>query len=147
MPRTIKMPSADDIAKAWEEAIGRVPAKYLERVEKTTGFKDRAIAGEATYAAVMQRVISEGRRAKGLALISDEDWKRGIREKGAKRIADGMQLSKAKRKAKYEPFRQALDGLTIPDKGPDPIENARNIVPTVVEALVKKKKEVLGITG
>jgi len=147
MPRVIKMPSAEDIAKAWEEAIGRVPAKYLDRVEKTTGFKDRAIAGEQTYAAVMQRVISEGRRAKGLALISDEDWKRGVREKGAKRIADGMRLGAGKRKAKYEPFRQALDGLTIPDKGADPIENARNIVPVVVEALVKKKKEVLGISS
>jgi hypothetical protein len=145
MPRVIRMPSADDIAKAWEDAISRVPAKYLERVEKTTGFKDRALAGEGTFAAVMEQVIREKRRAKGLEKITDEDWKRGVREKGAARIGKGMELSKTKRRNKYEPFRAALDGLEIPEKGADPIENARNIVPKVVEALVKKKRELLGL--
>ena len=145
MPRKIVMPSAEDIAKAWEDAIPRVPAKYLDRVEKTTGFKERAIAGEGTYAAVMSEVIREQRRAKGLERITDEDWKRGVREKGAKRIADGMKLGAAKRRARYEPFRAALHGLEIPDKTADKVENARLIVPIVVEALVKKKKELLGL--
>jgi len=145
MARKIVMPSAEDIAKAWEEAIPRVPAKYLDRVEKTVGFKERALAGEDTYKAVMEQVLREGRRAKGLERISDEDWKRGVREKGAKRIADGMKIGATKRKAKYEPFRAALHGLEIPEKGPDPVENARTIVPLIVEALVRKKRELLGL--
>jgi len=145
MARTIVMPSAEDISKAWDEAIGRVPAKYLDRAEKTVGFKERALAGEDTYRAVMEAVIREMRRKKGLELITDEDWKKGIRDKGAKRIGDGMRLAAGKRRTKYEPFRAALHGLEIPERGADAIENARVIVPKVVEALVKKKKEILGI--
>jgi hypothetical protein len=145
MPRTISMPSSEDIAKEWEAAIPRVPAKYLDRVKKTTGFKEKAIAGEATYRAVMERVLAEERRAKGLARIKDEDWKAGVEQKGAKRIADGMTLAKEKRKVNYEPFRAALHGATIPDKGADPIDNAARIVPEVVKILVNKKRELLGL--
>jgi len=145
MARVIRMPSAEEIDKAWREAIPRVPKKYLAGIERTTGWKERAIAGESTYKAVMERVIAEGRRAKGLERVTDEDWKKAAREKGAVRIAKGMELAAAKRRARYEPFRKALDGLEIPERGPDPVENARNIVPKVVEALVKTKRSLMGL--
>jgi len=145
MPRTIVMPSAEEIDKAYKEAIRIVPERYKRRVQLVRGWKERAIEGEETYKEKMMKVIEEERRKRGLERISEEDWRKGAVEKGAKIIGRHMEFGAEKRRKNYEPFRNALDGLEIPDKGPDPVENARTIVPVVVEALVRKKRELLGL--
>lgn len=147
MPRTIVMPPADEIDKAYREAIRIVPERYKRRIQLVRGWKERAIAGEKTYKEKMEKVLEEERRKRALEKVSEDEWKKAAVEKGARIIGRHMEYGADKRKKKYEPFRAVLDGLEIPDKGPDPVENARTIVPVVVEALVKKKKEILGITS
>jgi len=145
MPRTIVMPSSDEIDKAYREAIRIVPERYKRRIQLVRGWKERAIDGEKTYKEKMEKVIEEERRKRGLEKVSEEEWKKAATEKGAKIIGRHMEFGADKRRKNYEPFRSALDGLEIPDKGPDPVENARTIVPVVVEALVRKKRELLGL--
>jgi len=146
MPRVIRMPSAESIDKAYREAIPRVPAKYLERVKMVPNFKERAIEGEEAFKAAMEKVIAEERRKKGLELMAPDAWLKGVEKKGAKRIGDGMKIGAPKRKARYEPYRAALDGLELPDKTPDWEANIDNILKKVVKTLVEKKKELMGIS-
>lgn len=145
MGKTIRMPSQTDIAKSYAEGAGRAPAKYKEGVERTTGFKEAAIAGEALYGAKMQEVIANQARAKGLEKTSDEDWKKGVRDKGAARIGPGMTASAEKRTRNYEPFRSALEGMTLPDKTTDPMSNIDNRLKPVVGKLVETKKSIMGL--
>jgi len=145
MPRSIKMPSAEDIDKRYGDAIPRVAAAYKKGVEATTGFKEASLAGEANYNAVMASVISENRRTKGVAAMPDAAWKDGVVKKGVARIAGGMDMGRTKRRTNYEPIRAALNGMEIPDKGPDAVENARNIVPLVVGKMVEAKRARLGL--
>ena len=145
MGKTIRMPSQTEIAKSYADGASRAPAKYKDGVERTTGFKEAAIAGEALYAAKMQEVISNGTRAKGLEKSSDEDWKKGVREKGAARIGPGMTAAADKRTRNYEPFRASLEGMTLPDKTTDPMANIDNRLKPVVNKLVETKKSIMGL--
>ena len=139
------MPSAEDIDKRYSDAIPRVAAAYRSGVEKTTGFKEASLAGKDNYNAVMAQVISEDRRSKGITAMPDAAWKDGVVKKGVARIAGGMDLGRAKRKSNYEPIRAALNGMELPDKGPDAVENARTIVPLVVGKMVEAKRARLGL--
>lgn len=145
MAKTIRMPSQSDISKKYQEGASRAPQAYKDGVERTTGFKEAAIGGEALYAAKMQEVIATQARAKGLEKTSDEDWKKGVREKGAARIGPGMTASADKRARNYEPYRSALEGMTLADKTTDPMANIDNRLKPVVNKLVETKKSIMGL--
>ena len=145
MAKTIRMPSQTDIAKAYSEGASRAPGKYKDGVERTTGFKEAAIAGESLYGAKMQEVVANQTRAKGLEKISDEDWKKGVRDKGAARIGPGMTASAEKRTRNYEPFRAGLEGMSLPDKTTDPMSNIDNRLKPVVAKQVEIKKSIMGL--
>jgi len=144
MAKVIRMPSADEIDRSYREAITKVPEKYKRRVQQTTGWKEAAIAGEKAYREKMEAVLAEERRAKGLDKVTEDEWKKAAVEKGARVIARNMEYAAPKRKAKYEPFRSALDGLELPDKTADPMANIDNRLKPVVRALVETKKALLG---
>jgi len=120
------------------------PSKYREGVSRATGVIAAAIEAEELWKAKMSEAIAEGRRAKGLSKVSDEEWRKMALEKGAARIGPGMTAAVDKWAARWNPFRSALEAVSLPPRGPDPIANIDARVKPIVEALVAKKKELLG---
>ena len=95
--------------------------------------------GQALYVEQMQKANVLARRATELAKTSDEDWKRGAREKGSARIGPGMQASKEKFGAGMGEVLATIQGVTLPPKTSDPATNVANRVVPIAVALHKLK--------
>lgn len=130
----------DIVRRKWEGAIGRVGAAYQEGVQATSGFVDKAVQGQSLYEEQMARKEVLQRRARELQKISDEDWKRGAREKGAARIGPGMQASKEKFGAGISEVLSTIQGVSLPPKTSDPATNVANRVTPIAIALSKLKE-------
>ncbi len=141
MPR---MPSQAEINKAYKDAIPRVPGKYREGIQGTTGFIEAAVAGQSNYETKMADTAVLARRGKRLAQLTDADWKNPALEKGAARIGQGMTAGADKQSRNYEPYRSALEGTTLPARTTDPMANIDNRVKGVVRVMVDTKKAQLG---
>lgn len=132
----VRMPSRAEIEQRYRSAIPQVPARYKAGVEKTSGWKEAAIQGQALYEARMQDPNVLKRREKGLQNVSDADWKNNVLAKGVQRIATGMESSASKQSANYEPIRAALESVTLPPRSADPMANIDNRVKPIVKAIV-----------
>lgn len=124
----------------WEGAIGSVPGKYADGVRGASNVIEKAIAAEALYAEKIQAAISKGSRAKGLAKISDEDWRKAALNKGASRIATGMSESKDKFASGMATVLSTIESVSIAPRSADPMQNVDNRVKPIVAALHKLKE-------
>lgn len=137
----VKTKSAEQAKKAWTDSIGRVPQRYAEGVQATTGFKEAALAGQTLYEQKMQDANVLARRQKGLEKSSDEDWKRGALQKGAQRIGQGMQAGQDKFATGIGRVISALQEVDLPPRVADPEANVLNRVLPIVRRLARLKEE------
>ena len=126
--------------KAWEDAIARVPAKYQEGVEAAQDVIERSKAAEDLWIAKIQDAAARRAREKGLAEVSDADWKKAALEKGAPRIAQGMQAAKEKFGSKISEVLSTIESVSLPPRVADPEANVDNRVKPIVRALHEKFK-------
>ena len=141
----VKVKSQAEIDKAYREAIGRVPAKYKEGIQRTTDWQERAASeqAEANYAAGVQEAINAKRRAKAISQVSNAEWQQKAANLGAARIATGMSAGAEKRTRNFEPYRTALENLTLSPRTTDPLQNVER-VKEVVKTMVETKKSIKG---
>lgn len=132
----VKMPSKQAIEQAYRSAIPVVSGRYKTGVEGTQNWKQAAIDGQGLYVQRMQDQSVLARREKGLAKVSDADWKNNALNKGVSRIGPGMEAGAAKQAAGYEPIRVALEGVTLVPRTTDPMQNIDNRVKPIVQAAV-----------
>ena len=94
---------------------------------------------EANYKDGVQKAISNGSRLKGLNKVTDEDWKRMSKDKGAANIAKGMELSKQKYLQNVTPtMNAAISAIkSAPPKTTDYKTNVQNRLLKVIEAQKK----------
>ena len=140
----VKIKSAAEIDSKYRGAIGRVPAAYKDGITKTTGWHEKAIAGQALYEEKMSNAAILARREKALQAVSDEDWKSKAATLGAERIGRGMTENAAKRTKNYEPYRKVIEDISIPTRVADPNANIDNRLKPIALALYGKKKEIKG---
>ena len=137
---TIKMPTSAEIAKAYEDAIPRVAARYKAKVGKVMNFKELAIKGQENYVTQMTKPDVLARREEALVEMPPDEWKKGAEDKGAVRIGPGMTAAAPKRTKNYEEIRSGLDGFTIADRTPDWEANVEGRLKPVV----RRMKEIAG---
>lgn len=142
----VKIKSSADIAKKWEAAIGRVPNAYKAGVTITTDWAEKASseAAETLWKEKIDEAAAAKRRMKAVSLVSNEEWKSAATVKGAVRIGAGMTAAKAKRTSNFEPYRSAIEGVSLPPKTADPMANIDARVKPIVSALVETKKGIKG---
>ena len=125
----------------WESSHGRVASSYSAGVDAAQNVTAKAIAGEEVYAAKMQEAIANRSRAKGLEKSSDEKWRKGAKEKGATRIAQGMAAAKQEYATGMGEVLSVIQGVTIAPRTADPIANVDGRVKPIVAALAAMKKK------
>jgi len=142
----VKIKSSAEIAKKWEDAIGRVPGAYKAGVTRTNDWAEKASSDEAEslWNAKIAEAAAAKRRQKAVSAVSNEDWKRAASEKGSARIGAGMTAAKSKRTSNFEPYRSAIEGVSLPAKSADPMANIDARVKPIVSALVETKKGIKG---
>jgi len=142
----VKIKSSADIAAKWEGAIGRVPAAYKKGVGATTDWAEKASSEEAEdlWREKIAEAAAAKRRQKAVSAVSNEEWKRQAVEKGSARIGAGMTAAKNKRTSNFEPYRSAIEGVSLPPKTADAMANIDARVKPIVNALVETKKSIKG---
>ena len=111
-----------------------------------SGWKEKATSSEAEelWRAKLQEAIAAERRKKALEMVSEEEWKKMAKTKGANRIGVGMRAAVDKHAKRYAPYAEALKAVDLPPRTIDPMANIDNRLKPIVEALVAKKKELKG---
>jgi len=132
----VYVPSAAERKQKYLNSLGQVPANYKQGIERTTNWKESALAGQGLYEQQMQNASVLRRRAAALERVSEADWKLKAVSLGSVRIADGMRNSADKQAQNYEPIAQALRGVTLPERSADPMANIDNRVKPIVRAMI-----------
>jgi hypothetical protein len=81
------------------------------------------------------------RRNKGVNKVSDEQWRSNTISKGSAVIAVRMKDASGKQASNFEPYRQALESLTLPAKTADPMQNVVNRVGPIAVKFAQIKNE------
>ncbi len=142
----VKIKSAAQIDANYKAAIGRVPAAYKAGVQATTDWQEKAASTEAEelWKAKIQEAAAANRRQKAISQVSNADWQKRAAEIGAARIGAGMSANADKRMRNFEPYRSAIEGVSLPPKTADPLANVDARVKPIVNALVETKKSIKG---
>jgi len=149
MPKTIRMPTLEEIKTAYTGSGSRAAAAYVKAIDGVTDFVGRATsdAAESAYSAGVTRAAANRLRAKGLAeKVTNESWKSDAKTKGGGIIGTRIAGAGEKQTKGYTPYQAALQGLSLPDKTPgDPIGNLSRNAGRVVATLYNVKARKLGL--
>lgn len=140
----VRVKPLETIKKNYAAGATVAPTRYKDAVARTTGVISAAIEAEDLFAAKMSEAVANKSRAKGLARVSDEDWRKAAMNKGSARIGPGMTAAVDKQATNYAPFRSALEGVSLPARTADPMANIDARVKPIVARLVETKKAQLG---
>ena len=131
------VPSAAERKQKYLNSLGNVPGAYKAGIERTTNWKEKALAGQNLYEQQMQNANVLRRRAVALERVSESDWKSRASALGSTRIAEGMRNGAEKQSANYEPIANALRSVELPERSADPMANIDNRVKPIVRAMVQ----------
>lgn len=139
----VKVKSEQEIKTNYEQSTALVPARFEAGV-RSAEWNANALKGQGLYEQQMSDPSILARRSKGIEKVSDEAWRNATINKGKTIIAKRMKDASGKQVAGYRPYREVLMGLELPAKTADPMANLINRGGAVVQALVNKKKELMG---
>ena len=142
----VKIKSAGQIDANYKAAIGRVPGAYKTGVMATSDWAEKASSTEAEelYAAKIAEAVAAKRRQKAVSAVSNSEWQGRAANIGASRIGAGMSANADKRTRNFEPYRSAIEGVSLPARTADPMANVDARVKPIVSALVETKKSIKG---
>lgn len=123
----MKVKSSAEIKKNFEQSTSIVTERYKTGVA-TANWKDPSVQGQDLYVATMQNPTILARRLKGINKVSDDQYRTAATTKGAPVIAQRMKDASGKQVAGFEPYRVALENMTLPAKTTDPSQNVVNRV-------------------
>lgn len=135
----VKVKSQSQIENNYRNAAGKAGSNYAASIDAIT-WQAEAQAGQALYVQQMQNPEVLDRRSKGIGKVSDTHFKQALRDKGAPVIAGRMQAAAGKMAQGFAPYRAALEGVSLPPRSADPMQNVDNRVKPIVQAMVDTKK-------
>lgn len=94
---------------------------------------EAAKAAKGNWEAGLQAAIAADSFSKGLTRAGDAAWQKGVQEKGRSRYGTGVSLSESKYVTNFEPFKRAIESVSLQPRGPKGTNYAR--VQAVGEAL------------
>ena len=142
----VKIKSAGQIDANYKSAIGRVPAAYKSGIMNTNDWQEKAgsESAESLYAEKIAESVAAKRRQNAIQQVSNSEWQGKAANVGSTRIGQGMTANADKRTRNFEPYRSAIEGVSLPDKTADPMANIDARVKPIVSALVETKKAIKG---
>ncbi len=138
----MKVKPQSEIKANYEMSTGTVTPKYTAGVARGE-WKDPALAGQGLYTQMMSNPSVLARREKGINKVSNEEWRAAAKDKGAGIIAARMKLASGKQATNFEPYRTALEGISLPAKTADPATNVINRV-TPIAVKFRELKDQIG---
>lgn len=135
----------DRTADKWARVAQVSGPEYEAGVRAPRKSWAQATANAASnYAKGVQAAIAGDRFSKGVKRVGDSHWQDQTLKKGPLRWAEGINLAKEAYKAGFAPYRDVIENVVLPPRGPvgDPANIQR--VSVITTALHKKKLEMKG---
>lgn len=132
--------SLDRAADAWERRSRASTPDYEEGVKNPRrDWADETAAAENNYNTGVQSAISRGAFGSGVRAAGTNKWQKRALTIGKARWAEGVRASMEAYKTGFAPYRNVLENLDLPERGPkgDPANIDR--VRAVTEALHNEK--------
>jgi len=119
----------------FEASIGYIPARYSAGVDKADWLTPaKSDTAEKNFADAMSKAIAGKNRQKEVAKVTNEEWRKAAKDKGAPIIGDRIRGALDKYVAEWGPmYDQVVSKVTaLPPKTLDWRANINNrLVPTV----------------
>jgi len=132
--------SMDRIKNKWVSSTQANQQEYEDGIKNPRkDWASETAKAEKNYNAGVQAAISQGRFGKGVSKAGTNKWQEKSLAKGPGRWASGVALSANDYEKGFAPYRQVLEGLTLPERGPKGDPKNINRVAAVAKALHEKK--------
>ncbi|KKM99114.1 hypothetical protein LCGC14_1151100 [marine sediment metagenome] len=123
--------SLDRISKKWIEKASQAQGEYTEGIQNPkTDWMRATAAAETNYEQGVQKAIQNKRFGKGVAKSGSQKWQANSLAKGPSRWAEGIALSADEYQKGFSPFRDVIEKIVLPPRGPkgDPKNLQRVII-------------------
>ncbi len=145
------MPRVRDInylAQKWVRNAQNAQVTYEEGVRNPLNdWQQNTMAAAQTWRQAIQQAVAEGRWEAGVRATSTQEWQRAAAEKGAQRFGPGVQFARDKWQQRWEPYRNVIEGVQLPPRGPKGDPNNLRRVEVIARALHEAKRRRMGARG
>lgn len=137
--------STSEIANKWATVTPLRAQDYENGVRNPVGDWARATAAAAdAWKTGVTEAIAGNRFFKGVNRAGTQTWSAGALSKGVARWGPGVQIAQAKYESAFAPYRDAIEGVTLPPRFAR--RDPRNLlrVAAIVDAMNKVKARLAG---
>lgn len=130
----------DAISEKWSRQSNTAQPEYIAGIENPRrSWAAATSAAASSWAQGVQDAIANNSFSDGVKQVGDQAWQDAARSKGPSRWAEGIRLSKAKYEAGFAPYREVLQQLNLPERGPKGSPENLERVRLVMMALHERK--------
>jgi len=142
------MPRVRDIgtlSEKWSRRAAAAAQDYQFGVQNpTVDWQQATVAAANAWQQGVQQAIQERRWENAVRATPTQKWQQAAVEKGAQRFAQGVQLARDEWARAWEPYRQVLEGLQLPPRGPRGDPNNIQRVQVVARQLHEARRRRVG---
>jgi hypothetical protein len=136
------MPVVRAGAAKWRQRAALAQQDYLEGVRRPRRpWREATVDAVQAWVQAIQQAITDGRFSRALTPEAEQFWRTRIEAVGATRYTQGIQSSGDRYERNFAPFRQVIESIQLPPRGPvgDPgnIERVRVIAQALHEAKLR----------
>jgi len=107
------------IAEKWERVTPMRSQDYIEGVQTTRkDWAENTVAAAEIYNIGVQAAIAQQRFERGVQKAGTPKWKKNTIEKGATRWGQGVRLAGVEYAKGFAPYRDELEAIDLPPRGP-----------------------------
>lgn len=136
----VKTKGVERAVSNWKGAAAVVPGRYSEGVGQARDVIAKSIEADDLWKERIAAAMARDARKKGLAEVSDEEWRRKALDKGAKRIGPGMAAAESDFRKGIGEVISVIEGVSLPPRTGDVTANIMNRVVPIATALRAMKE-------
>jgi hypothetical protein len=138
-----KVKSMDRITAKWVRQSASAQPEYEAGVANPKkDWASATSAAEASYKTAVVKAANENRFGAGVRKAGNTKWQQNTLAKGPGRWTEGINLSQDAYTKGFQPYRQALESLTLPVRGPKGDPNNIQRVALVAKTLYETKQNL-----
>ena len=119
VPSMAEIKSLDRVAKKWTEVTPQRANEYADGVKNPKKSWAQATSDAAdSYSEGVQAAIANDSFSKGVSEAGDAKWRDGAVNKGTRRWPEGVRLGGDAYRQGFGPYHSAIQGVTLPPRGP-----------------------------
>lgn len=132
--------SLDRATKKWVNRAAVSQDAYTDGVQNPrVDWAAATAAAEGAYKTGVTQAMTANRFGAGVKKAGTQKWQENAQAKGPGRWSEGVALSQGAYEKGFAPYRQVIEGVNLPPRGPKGDPNNIKRVQMIADALHKKK--------